>query len=269
MTSLKDIDLEQARSSSFRREDASDDLSLDDEDEDLDLRDQAAAEERKTLAKNETRAVSALRVFVLFVLFLTAVLVSLAVFYYTRDVEEDEFDARFKSIADSVMNSFHDAVERKLGAMDTVSTTLTSYALSTGAKFPFVTFPDFDVRMASTRIQADGIYLMWMPIVTDEQREEWVNYTVQEQGHLLPEYFREESLRQQQDAAFGYGNEERKLHGNHNEYHPEIHPYIWGGDVRGTNDQVVVVLRITHIFAFREMEIPNPLAAGLSSLFGR
>ena len=227
----EEADLEQARVESFDNGAYSDDASLEDDAEAPDLRDQAADEERKTLAKNETRAVSVLRIFVLLVLFVTAILVSLAVFFYTRDVQEDEFKARFESIADSVMNSFHDAVERKLGAMDAISASLTSSALSSGDQFPFVTFPDFDVRASTARVQADAIYIMWMPLVTDDQREEWENYTVREQDHLLPEYFREEALRQQQDAEFGYGEAERRLHANHNEYHPEVHPFIFGGDV--------------------------------------
>jgi hypothetical protein len=121
------------------------------------LREQAEAkQEREILGGKENRMVARLRVIVFFVLLVTAVLVSLGVFFYTRGDEEDDFRSEFAANAAKVIGSFHEAVERKLNAIDTMSVMITTFALSTEASFPNVTFPNFEYLGANTRIGADG-----------------------------------------------------------------------------------------------------------------
>jgi hypothetical protein len=115
-----------------------------------------AKQERHILGEKESRMVAWLRVIVFVVLLITAVLVSLGVFFYSRGDEEDDFESEFAANAAKVIGSFHEAVERKLNAIDTMSVMITTFVLSTEASFPNVTFPNIEYLGANTRIGADG-----------------------------------------------------------------------------------------------------------------
>jgi hypothetical protein len=115
-----------------------------------------AKQEREVLGGKENRMVAWLRVIVFVVLLVTAVLVLLGVFFYTRGDEEDDFESEFAANAAKVIGSFHEAVERKLNAIDTMSVMLTMFVLSTEASFPNVTFPNLEYLGANTRIGADA-----------------------------------------------------------------------------------------------------------------
>ena len=75
----------------------------------------AAEEERKNLARSEDKAVSWLRVLVLGLLLLTAVLVCLGVYWFTRQDEKEDFEKEFASSAAKLVETFHEYVERRLG----------------------------------------------------------------------------------------------------------------------------------------------------------
>lgn len=189
---------------------AGDKDSDDDDDVDIDEnpttnhRVQAALAEKKSLAQTtENRVVGSLRIYLLLFLAVTAGLVGWGTYHYTAQVEIDEFETRFTSIAGSVSDSFHNAVERKLGALDAMSVTLTSHALQSGQSFPMVTLPDFETRAANTRILADGVYVFWLPYVTDDKRAAWEVYASQHYTHIYEAYAAETRLRTVQDQSFG------------------------------------------------------------------
>jgi hypothetical protein len=166
----------------------------------------------------------------------TAIGVSVATFYYSRSVEEENFESEFDSVSSVTLRSFADAVESKLSAMDSVSSGITSHALRTGETFPNVTVPDWEVKGATLRTQTDGIYLFWLPLVTDENRRGFEEYTKLNQGHLFQSYVAEEGFREQQDSYFGLGGEDvnadgganRQLHVAGPDVHPVMHDEIWG-----------------------------------------
>jgi hypothetical protein len=97
------------------------------------------------LAGKETKKIVYLRFVVAGFLFVTAVLVSVGVYMYTRNDQEQDFETQFEAQAIRILERFHEAVESKLGAMDALATSVTSFApfapfaLSTGATFPNVT----------------------------------------------------------------------------------------------------------------------------------
>jgi hypothetical protein len=115
-----------------------------------------AKQERQILGEKENRMVAWLRVIVFVVLLITAVLVSLGVFFYTRGDEEDDFESEFAANAAKVIDAFHEAVDRKLNAIDTMSVMITTLVLSTSLSFPNVTIPNIEYSGANTRIGADG-----------------------------------------------------------------------------------------------------------------
>jgi hypothetical protein len=91
------------------------------------------------LARNETKTISYLRFFVFGFLLVTAVLVSVSVYLITHRDQEQDFETQFDAQAIRILERFHEGVEGKLGAMDAMATSITSFALSTGATFPNVT----------------------------------------------------------------------------------------------------------------------------------
>lgn len=265
-------DLSYAEGDTSRRRDDSSSMSEYDEDADDDnmenLQDKAAKATRQSLARQETRAVTALRYAVLLVLLCTALGVSLATFFYSRSVEQDSFQAEFESVAVTTLRSFVEAVEHRLTAMDAVGSGVTSHAKSSGETFPNVTVPDFEIKGATLRTQTDSIYSFWLPLVTDDTRAGFEAYTQQTQMHMFQSYMAEEGLRQYQDAYFGINKTEtqatdqaaeetaaeeeekmeqqqeaeisqggaggsggsRQLHVAPMEVHPGIHDTIWGLD---------------------------------------
>jgi hypothetical protein len=170
----------------------------------------AAMRERQSLSKKETYVLSGLRFYLWAFLAIAAGLLGWGTYKYTSSIETDEFESRFTSIALSVSDSFVDGVERKLGALDALSVSITSHALQSGEEFPTVTLPDYEVQAGNTRISADGVYVFWLPYVQDEQRAAWDQYAGQNYQHLYGAFGNEMMLRTVQDQQFGYGGNERR-----------------------------------------------------------
>ena len=247
-----------------RKDEDSTSTQYDPESSVMDLKHQAAKNTKRTLAREETKAVSCLRYILLLLLICTAVGVALATYYYSRNVEEESFQAEFASVAVVTLRSFIEAVEGRLGALDSVSADITSQALKNGDTFPNVTIADFEVKGATLRTQTDGLFLFWLPLVTDETRSGYEEYTKGSQLQQFQSYFAEEGYRAQQDAYFGINatataNDEdeddegqhdhddsdkhsqqhqhrhlqkRLLHAAGLDEHPVIHDGIWGLTVR-------------------------------------
>jgi class 3 adenylate cyclase len=161
-----------------------------------------AEAERMTLGRKESRAVSVLRVIVIAVIAFAAVVVSTCVYLYTRNVEEETFETQFAAYSNRIVESFHDSIEDNLGATDALSVLITSFALSTGATFPNVTVPNFEVIGASSRVLADALVVFWLPLVTDETREGWEEYSVMNQNQLMTSFLSESALQVAQNKKF-------------------------------------------------------------------
>jgi class 3 adenylate cyclase len=162
-------------------------------------------EKRQTLAQKETKAVSLLRIVVFVVLLVTAVIVSFGVFLFTHGAEKDSFHINFEAHAVKIVEAFQYSVERKMGAVDALSVTITSHALATGATFPNVTIPHFEVRGANTRILSDGLLIYWLPLVTDKTRKGWEAYSTANQAWFDQAFVNEAALRERQDEEFRLG----------------------------------------------------------------
>ena len=134
---------------------------------------------------------------------MTAVGISLATYFYSRNVEQDNFQSEFDSLSLLVVRNFVDAIENKISAMDLLSNSVTSHALSTNSTFPNVTVPNFESLGASFRVQTDGIMLFYLPLVTEETRLGYEAYTRPRQQHIFASYVKEETYRVQQDLEYG------------------------------------------------------------------
>ena len=193
--------------SSWGSDSGFDEVDLDEEGEDgklTTIKDQAAKQTRKNLAKRETRQVRCLRYTFMLILLGTALGVSLATYYYSRSVETDQFQSDFANVAEVIQRSFVDAVESRLQSLDTFSAGITSYANepANDEAFPNVTVPDWVEKGAALRTQTEGIYVFWLPLVTEETRAGFEMYAQLKQAHLFQSYGKEEMLRQYQDLYF-------------------------------------------------------------------
>jgi len=112
----------------------------------LSTRQKAAEDERATLAKQESKAISFLRGIVLVVLIVVGATFAYLVFFFTEREQEGRFKNEFVYYAQQVIDSFNGQLEGVLEASDTLSTDITSYALVTESKFPFVTLPDVELK---------------------------------------------------------------------------------------------------------------------------
>ena len=125
---------------------------------------------------------------------------------YFRIEEKHSFESEFEVNAMRIVERFHDSVEYNIGVMNSMSTTITSYAQNTNQSFPCVTLPDFALRGSDFRIQSQTVVLHWMPLVTDTTREKWETYALQNRFQINDAYEEDLAYREQQDAAFERAN---------------------------------------------------------------
>ena len=163
----------------------------------------ASEDDDKTLAGKETKAVHVLRVVVLMLLLVIAALASTGVYFYTKEDEKEKFEADFHMNALRIIESFHSSVERRLGAVNSMATAITSHARDTNQNFPFVKVPDFEQRGADIRVQAGSVVIHWMPLVEDEDREKWEEYSAGHRFDVNERFEIEAELRRKQDAQYG------------------------------------------------------------------
>jgi hypothetical protein len=171
---------------------------------------QRANKERETdsgtLAKRETKVVKMLRALVLALLFVTATLTSVGVYFYTSNEEINNFESGYQANAQRIVESFHDAVERRLGAINSMATAITSHSLDTKQTFPFVTIPNFEIRGSDLHIQANAMSILWMPLVTDETRDAWEEYALINRSQIDEAFLEDVKRREKQDEEFGLTN---------------------------------------------------------------
>uniref|UniRef100_A0A7S3DSF0 Phosphodiesterase n=1 Tax=Entomoneis paludosa TaxID=265537 RepID=A0A7S3DSF0_9STRA len=168
--------------------------------------DHSSEEEQMRLAQKETKAVFGLRVLVILVLLLAAVGVSLAVYFITSNAESAEYDAQFTGAADKVLSSFENIVGQKMGAIGSFCLGITSFAESQSEYWPFVTLEDFEQRSASARTLSNALHMSLLPLVTDTERSEWEDYSVQNL-----EWYLEGRAYQEELAANGFSRRRKML----------------------------------------------------------
>jgi hypothetical protein len=200
----------------------------------------------KAVARTETKVVKMLRALVLVLLFVTATLTSVGVYFYTSHEEIHNFESGYRANAQRIVESFHDAVERRLGAVNSMATAITSHSLDTKQTFPFVTIPNFDIRGSDLRVQADATSTVWLPLVTDEARVAWEEYALSNRSQMDKAFVEDVKRREKQDDEFGLTNTSstgiRMLQQSQQENMLDdgtgYHPRIWStGDIVPAGDE--------------------------------
>ncbi|CAB9511597.1 expressed unknown protein [Seminavis robusta] len=67
-------------------------------------------------------------------------------------------------------------------------------------RFRFVTLPDFALRGSQFRAQWGSHIVHWLPLVQEEQRDAWEEYSKQNRAHIDDEFATDAQFRTKQDA---------------------------------------------------------------------
>jgi hypothetical protein len=130
------------------------------------------------LAQKETRTVARLRDAMFVLLLATALAVSLKVYFFTRNDQTSDFEVAFRFDATKVLELFHRNLERRLELVEALSVTITSHELNTKETFPNVSWPDCVVRFAHCRVLTGSVFVNYLPLVTDANRQGWEAYQI-------------------------------------------------------------------------------------------
>eukprot|EP00977_Amphora_coffeiformis_P010557 scaffold2482_cov166-Amphora_coffeaeformis.AAC.23 len=147
------------------------------------------------LAIKETTRIKNLRSILITVLIVVATGTSVGLFFFTRSNERKEFEAAFEGHGMKLIGGFQQDSQRKVQALDSLSSRLTAFALDTNASWPFVTVSHSSELFEPYRQLADAAAVQLMPIVQPRQRAEWEDYAIANQGWI------EESLAEQGRAT--------------------------------------------------------------------
>jgi hypothetical protein len=129
-------------------------------------------------SKNETKDVIRLKLLVMLILVVSASTIAACVYQYISRSETSQFELKFVYDASKVLQSIGSSLERTLGLLDSVSVTMISYARELNDTWPFVTLPDFGVRMAKLLPLTDAFVVVVLPIIHSEKRKEWEEYAI-------------------------------------------------------------------------------------------
>eukprot|EP00538_Stauroneis_constricta_P006123 CAMPEP_0119570798 /NCGR_PEP_ID=MMETSP1352-20130426/43792_1 /TAXON_ID=265584 /ORGANISM="Stauroneis constricta, Strain CCMP1120" /LENGTH=1721 /DNA_ID=CAMNT_0007620471 /DNA_START=89 /DNA_END=5254 /DNA_ORIENTATION=- len=156
----------------------------------------------------EARSVAILRWTVLIVWIASACVISFVfVQRYTKQTEYDDFEFQYNTHAQKVLSTFNAAIGSKLGAINSMATTITMYARYANETFPCVTVPDFVMAAGNTRVLADAPVIHWLPLVTDDKRDEWEEYAYDNRFQVNRAHDQDAYLRTLQDVELGYSGE--------------------------------------------------------------
>jgi hypothetical protein len=88
------------------------------------------------------------------------------------------FCISFLGSAATIIASFEGILEEKIAAITAFGVTITATAVSNNSTWPFVTIDQFQQRSASSLSLSGCLFLELAPIVTDENRLAWEEYSV-------------------------------------------------------------------------------------------
>ena len=169
----------------------------------------------------ESRVVFWLKMTLLLILCVCNLGIALAVFYYTTDQEEDEFESRYIDGAEKVLQAIGSSLYLSLGALDAFAVDTVSFIQSSHdrhpdapnatAPWPFATSPNFAVRAAKLRTLSRAFIIIQYNYVESHLRRQWEDYSVMNDawvdtalqvqrsdrnyhGHLMDEYVPSKSI---------------------------------------------------------------------------
>ena len=130
------------------------------------------------LAKKENAVVQCTRLVLLLILLCSTVVVCVTVFMYLRNEENDDFETQYRSDALKILDGIGGSLDETLGALDAYVSRMVAQQELTNRSFPFITVPAFGIQAAKLLKLARGYQLATVHFVKPEQRDEWIEYSV-------------------------------------------------------------------------------------------
>ena len=91
---------------------------------------------------------------------------------------------KFREFGHELLESSVITAQNVFSTIESMSISITSHALSSRSEFPFVTVPHYPQRAKHLLKLSGSYYLGYSPLVTDQQRDAWEDYTVNNQNWI-------------------------------------------------------------------------------------
>ncbi|CAB9524198.1 Receptor-type guanylate cyclase gcy [Seminavis robusta] len=128
---------------------------------------------RERIAQRESQAVFYLRLMVMAVLVASAAAVVVVTYLYMSGAEQDEFEQRFHSDADKVLESVGKTWDQVLGATDVFVLQLVAYARVSNSTWPFINMPNYNLHAGKLLKLSKAFVALTGVFVEPEQRDDW------------------------------------------------------------------------------------------------
>ena len=143
---------------------------------------------RPVLGKRETRAIYCLKGFVMFILLGCGLAIAACVYLYTSQQEQSTFDDSFADYSQQIIDTVDTYARNKLEALGALALMIQAHAITANETFPFVTVPFFEEIVQGTKSLTACYGIMLFPIVTEANRQAYVNYTLTQRGWINASY---------------------------------------------------------------------------------
>lgn len=132
--------------------------------------------------ERKTQAVRGLRVILVLVLVGTAIGFALTAYRYVSNSEVAQFETQFTDEADKIMNAIGTNLAKTFTIFDGLAVTMVSSALAANETWPFVTLPNFAMRLSKVLPLSDAFVVTVLPIVSPRDHDEWEAYSLKTDG---------------------------------------------------------------------------------------
>ncbi|CAB9524999.1 Receptor-type guanylate cyclase gcy [Seminavis robusta] len=143
-----------------------------------------AKELRDTVIKNEERAVKRSRCLVGTGIAICALAISIAVYLIAKRSDQSSFELEYEGIIKDVQTLVRWEVRYNFALVEQLSSSISIAAGYLNSSFPFHTEPQYEISGGFVDGMGGIMSAAFAPLVTEEQREEWANYTMANQGWI-------------------------------------------------------------------------------------
>lgn len=113
---------------------------------------------------NETKRVWRLKLAVVLVVIACTVATACAVFFYTSNTEQQQFEDQHYEYANKVLDSIGGTFDQTIGAMDALATDVVAYARATDQTWPFVYIPFFGLQASKILSISNNVWMVLLPV---------------------------------------------------------------------------------------------------------
>jgi hypothetical protein len=131
-------------------------------------------------SRNASKQIVRLRFLLAAILLVAALSSAIGIYQVTHSAEQKQFETIYNGNALKILGAFEESLRHTIGAID-------NYALVTSTEaekedWPFVVSSNFDVRGASSRALAGAGLLSVLPLVSEENRVDWEEFSTNHSG---------------------------------------------------------------------------------------